>query len=159
VLLTRGLRRFISFDPEAGVLRAEAGTTLGEVTELVLPRGWMPPVLPGTQFVTLGGAGAHDIHGKGPHRTSAFRKPVRALGLRRSDGGLHALSPGEPLFGATVGGLGLTGLVTWVEIQLEHVPGGWVEAEGIRFRSLEEVEALDDASRETHAHTVAWIDG
>src|SRR6185369_4486227 len=62
VLLTRGLRRFISFDADAGVLRAEAGTTLGEVTELVLGRGWLPPVLPGTQFVTLGGAVANDIH-------------------------------------------------------------------------------------------------
>jgi len=159
VLLTRALRRFNSFDAEAGVLRAEAGTTLGEATELVLGRGWLPPVLPGTQFVTLGGAVANDIHGKGHHRTGSFGRHVRALGLRRSDGSLHALRPGEPLFEATVAGLGLTGLITWVEIQLERVPGGWVQVEGIRFRSLEEVQALDDASRETHAHTVAWIDG
>jgi FAD/FMN-containing dehydrogenase len=159
VLLTRTLRRFISFDADAGVLRAEAGASLGEVTELVLARGWLPPVLPGTQFVTLGGAVANDIHGKGHHRTGAFGRHVRALGLRRSDGSIQALRPGEPLFDATVAGLGLTGLITWVEIQLERVPGGWVETEAIRFRSLEEAQALDEASRPTHAHTVAWIDG
>ena len=159
VLLTRGLRRFISFDSDTGVLRAEAGTSLGEVTELVLGRGWIPPVLPGTQFVTLGGAVANDIHGKNHHRSGAFGRHVRALGLRRSDGSLSTLHPGDPLFAATVAGLGLTGLITWVEIQLERVPSGWVEAQGIRFASLEEAEALDDASRDTHAQTVAWIDG
>lgn len=159
VLLTRGLRRFISFDADAGVLRAEAGTTLGEVTELVLGRGWLPPVLPGTQFVTLGGAVANDIHGKNHHRAGSFGRHVRALGLRRSDGSLHALYPGDPLLAATVAGLGLTGLITWVEIQLERVPSGWVNTEAIRFRSLEEAETLDDASRDTHSHTVAWIDG
>jgi len=159
VLLTRGLRRFLAFDPEHGVLRAEAGLSLGELTELVLPRGWMPPVLPGTQFVTLGGAVANDIHGKNHHRAGSFGRHVRAIGLRRSDGTVHALHPGDPLFEATLAGLGLTGLITWVEIGLEPVPSGWVASEGIRFRSLEEVEALDDASRETHAYTVAWIDG
>jgi FAD/FMN-containing dehydrogenase len=116
-------------------------------------------VLPGTQFVTLGGAVANDIHGKNHHRAGSFGRHIRALGLRRSDGSLNALQPGDPLFAATVGGLGMTGLMTWVEIQLERVPSGWVNAEGIRFRSLEEAEALDDASRDTHSHTVAWIDG
>jgi FAD/FMN-containing dehydrogenase len=159
VLLTRGLRRFISFDADAGVLRAEAGTTLGEVTELVLGRGWLPPVLPGTQFVTLGGAVANDIHGKNHHRAGSFGRHVRALGLRRSDGGLSTLHPGDPLFAATVAGLGLTGLIVWVEVQLERVPSGWVDADAIRFRTLEEAEALDDASRDTHSYTVAWIDG
>jgi len=141
------------------VLRAEAGTTLGEVTELVLGRGWLPPVLPGTQFVTLGGAVANDIHGKNHHRAGAFGRHVRALGLRRSDGSLGTLHPGDPLFAATIAGLGLTGLITWVEVQLERVPSGWVNTEAKRFRSLEEAEALDDASRDTHSHTVAWIDG
>jgi len=159
VLLTRGLRRFLSFDVDTGVLRAEAGTSLGEVTELALRKGWLPPVLPGTQFVTLGGAVANDIHGKNHHRAGAFGRYVRALGLRRSDGTVHTLHPGEPLFEATVAGLGLTGLITWVELQLERVPSGWVEAEAVRFRSLEELEALDDVARATHAYTVAWIDG
>ena len=159
VLLTRALRRFLSFDADAGVLRAEAGTSLGEVTELALGKGWLPPVLPGTQFVTLGGAVANDIHGKNHHRAGAFGRYVRALGLRRSDGSVHALHAGEPLFEATVAGLGLTGLITWVELQLERVPSGWVEAEAVRFRSLEELEALDDVARATHAYTVAWIDG
>ena len=159
VLLTRALRRFVSFDAETGVLRAEAGVSLGEVTELVLCRGWMPAVLPGTQFVTLGGAVANDIHGKNHHRMGSFGRHVRALGLRRSDGSMSTLHPGDPLFAATVAGLGLTGLLTWVEIQLERAPSGWVQTEGIRFASLEEAEALDEASQDTHSHTVAWIDG
>src|SRR5262249_27942515 len=74
VLLTRGLRRFISFDADAGVLRAESGTSLGEVTELVLGRGWLPPVLPGTQFVTLGGTGANHIHGNSHPRPRSVRR-------------------------------------------------------------------------------------
>lgn len=159
VLLTRELRRFISFDADAGVLRAEAGASLGEVTELVLPRGWLPVVVPGTQFVTLGGAVANDIHGKNHHRAGSFGRHVRGLGLRRSDGSVSTLHPGDPLFAATVAGLGLTGLITWVELQLERAPSGWVEADGIRFASLEECEALDEASQDTHSHTVAWIDG
>ncbi|HTS80899.1 MAG TPA: FAD-binding oxidoreductase [Myxococcaceae bacterium] len=159
LLLTRSLRRFIAFDADTGVLRAEAGTSLGEVTELVLARGWLPPVLPGTQFVTLGGAVANDIHGKNHHRAGSFGRHLRALGLRRSDGSVHTLRPGEALFDATVAGLGLTGLITWVELQLERVPGGWVKTEAIRFRSLEEADAVDELSRDTHAYTVAWIDG
>jgi FAD/FMN-containing dehydrogenase len=159
LLLTRGLRRFLAFDAEHGAIRAEAGLSLGELTELVLPRGWIPPVLPGTQFVTLGGAVANDIHGKNHHRVGTFGRHVRALGLRRSDGTVRSLSPGDPLFAATVGGLGLTGLITWVELRLERVPSGWVEVEAVRFRSLEEFEELSAESASTHAYTVAWVDG
>jgi FAD/FMN-containing dehydrogenase len=159
VLLTRGLRRFLAFDGEHGVVRAEAGLSLGELTEVVLPRGWLPPVLPGTQFVTLGGAVANDIHGKNHHRTGTFGRHVKALGLRRSDGTERLLAAGDPLFAATVGGLGLTGLVTWVELQLEPAPSGWVDVEAIRFGSLEEFEELSAESAATHAYTVAWVDG
>src|SRR5215468_9970858 len=159
VLLTRWLRHFLAFDRETGVLRAEAGTTLGEVTELALPAGWLPPVLPGTQYVTLGGAVANDIHGKNHHRAGSFGRHVLALRLRRSDGTVRTLSPGDPLFAATVGGLGLTGLITWVELRLERVPSGLVELEAMRFRSLEEFEELSVESASTHAYTVAWVDG
>jgi FAD/FMN-containing dehydrogenase len=159
VLLTRGLRHFLAFDDQRGVIRAEAGVSLGEVTELVLPRGWLPPVLPGTQFVTLGGAIANDIHGKNHHRMGTFGRHVRALALRRSDGTERLLSPGDPLFAATVGGLGLTGLITWTELQLEPAANGWVRVETIRFGSLEEFEELSAESGSTHAYTVAWVDG
>jgi FAD/FMN-containing dehydrogenase len=159
VLLTRGLRRFLAFDPETGVLRAEAGTTLGEVTELVLPHGWLPPVLPGTQYVTLGGAVANDIHGKNHHRAGTFGRHVLALRLRRTDGTVRTLTPGDPLFGATVGGLGLTGLITWVELQLERVPSGWIDVRARRFRDLEEFEELNAEAESSHAYCVAWIDG
>ncbi len=161
VLLTRGLRRFVSFDAESGVLRCEAGCTLGEVAELTLPRGWFPPVVPGTRFITVGGAVANDVHGKNHHRAGTFGRHVRALELLRSDGTRVVCGPSAnaELFRATVGGLGLTGLMTWVELQLASVPGPWMEVEAVPFSSLEGFAELAAASDKTHAYTVAWVDG
>ncbi|MGO9831456.1 MAG: FAD-dependent oxidoreductase [Myxococcaceae bacterium] len=161
VLLTRGLRRFVSFDAESGVLRCEAGCTLGEVAELTLPKGWFPPVVPGTRFITVGGAVANDVHGKNHHRAGTFGRHVRALELLRSDGTRVVCGPSAnaQLFRATVGGLGLTGLMTWVELQLASVPGPWMEVEAVPFSTLEGFAELAAASDKTHAYTVAWVDG
>jgi FAD/FMN-containing dehydrogenase len=161
VLLTRELRRFLAFDAETGVVRCEAGCTLGEVAELALPRGWFPPVVPGTRFVTVGGAVANDVHGKNHHRTGTLGRHVRALELLRGDGTRLVCGPATnaELFGATVGGLGLTGLMTWVELQLTRVPGPWVEVEALPFETLERFAELASESDKTHAYTVAWVDG
>jgi FAD/FMN-containing dehydrogenase len=161
VLATRGLRRFLALDAETGVVRCEAGCTLGEVAELALSRGWFPPVVPGTQFVTVGGAVANDVHGKNHHRAGTFGRHVRALELLRSDGSRTVCGPGASpeRFRATVGGLGLTGLVTWVELQLARVPGPWMEVEALRFSELDGFAALAAESDKTHAYTVAWVDG
>lgn len=161
VLLTRELRRFLAFDAETGVLRCEAGCTLGEVAELALPRGWFPPVVPGTRFVTVGGAVANDVHGKNHHRAGTLGRHVRALELVRGDGTRLVCGPSAnaELFRATVGGLGLTGLITWVELQLARVPGPWVEVEALPFSTLEHFAELAAESDETHAYTVAWVDG
>src|SRR5689334_7211097 len=118
LLVTSGLDRFISFDGANGVVRCETGVTLGELLELVVPRGFFVPVLPGTRFVTLGGAIANDIHGKNHGRCGSFGCHVRAFELLRSTGERVSCRPGDPLFAATIGGLGLTGLITWAEIQL-----------------------------------------
>ncbi|MGO8968825.1 MAG: FAD-binding oxidoreductase [Myxococcaceae bacterium] len=161
VLLTRGLRRFLAFDAQSGVLRCEAGCTLGEVAEWSLPQGWFPPVVPGTRFVTVGGAVANDVHGKNHHRAGTFGRHLRALELLRGDGTRLVCGPtaNEELFRATVGGLGLTGLVTSVELQLAPVPGPWMEVEAVPFSSLEDFAELAAASDKTHAYTVAWVDG
>jgi FAD/FMN-containing dehydrogenase len=116
------------------------------------------PVLPGTQFVSVGGAIANDIHGKNHHRAGTFGRHVLRLELLRSDGPPRLLDPGEPLFHATVAGLGLTGLVTWAELRLERVPGPRLRTEAIPFRDLDEFADLTGASDGRWEYTVAWID-
>jgi len=95
LLRTAGLDRFISLDAGTGVLRCEAGVTLGEILRLVVPRGLFVPVVPGTKHVSVGGAIANDIHGKNHHRAGTFGMHVRRLELVRSDGQRMELGPGE----------------------------------------------------------------
>lgn len=160
VLLTRGLDHFIAFDPATGVLRAEAGVLLSEILALVVPQGWFLAVTPGTQFVTLGGAIANDVHGKNHHVAGSFAEHVRAFELLRSDGTRLCCGPeqNETWFRATVGGLGLTGLITWVEIQLQRIANPWIVAENRRFSSLDEFFALNDEYEARYPYTVSWID-
>lgn len=160
LLCARGLDRFIAFDPASGVLRCEAGVTLNEIIELVLPQGWFLPVTPGTRYVTVAGAIANDVHGKNHHRTGNFGHHVRAFELLRSDGERRVCMPNDAdhWFAATVGGLGLTGLITWAEIQLRRVGSPTLEAENIRFDSLDEFFELSKASAGSHEYSVAWID-
>jgi len=157
---TRTLDRFISLDAAAGVLRCEAGLTLREVLEVIIPKGWFLPVVPGTQFVTVGGAVANDIHGKNHHRAGSFGNHVRALQLLRSDGTVVFCSEDQNAdwLAATIGGLGLTGLITWVEVQLIAIEGPWLEQETIRFDSLREFFTINQESESRFDYTVAWID-
>ena len=156
----RGLDRFIAFDAQAGTLRCEGGVLLYEVLALAVPRGWFLPVTPGTQFVTVAGALANDVHGKNHHRAGTFGRHVRCFELLRSDGTRLQCSPTEnsAWFSATIGGLGLTGLVTWVEIQLKAIPGEQIEKEIIRYDRLDEFFQLSRESDLSFEYTVAWID-
>lgn len=160
ILLARGLDRFIAFDTEQGILRAEAGVLLSEVLDLIVPKGWFLSVTPGTRFVTLGGAVANDVHGKNHHRAGTFGHHVRAFELVRSDGSRRVCSPTEnpDWFAATIGGLGLTGLITWVEIQLRAIAGPWIQAESRRFGTLDYFFTLSEALDRNHEFTVAWVD-
>lgn len=160
LLLTRGLDRFIAFDLATGVLRAEAGILLAEILALIVPQGWFLPVTPGTQFVTLGGAIANDVHGKNHHVAGSFGCHVRAFELLRSDGNRLLCTPEQNTewFQATVGGLGLTGLITWVEIQLQRIANPWIVAENRRFASLDEFLALDAEYEARYPYIVSWID-
>src|SRR6266566_5108045 len=134
------LRRFISFDEEKGLLRCEAGISLAEILEVIVPRGWFLPVTPGTRFVSVGGAIANDIHGKNHHRAGTFGCHVTCFELLRSNGQRLLCSPEENanLFQATIGGLGLTGVILWAEIRLQPIPSPLMERERIRFSSLRE---------------------
>src|ERR1700716_482502 len=121
LLATSRLDRFIEFDPSRGVLRCEAGARPGDNLPFAVPRGFFVPVLPGTRFVTVGGAIANDIHGKNHAHAGCFGRHVRRIELLRSTGERVECRPGDPLFAATVGGLGLTGLITWAELQLRPI--------------------------------------
>jgi FAD/FMN-containing dehydrogenase len=148
----------MSFDPIHGVLRCEAGVSLGQILALIVPRGWFLPVVPGTSHVSVGGAIANDIHGKNHHRVGTFGRHVRRLELLRSVEGRVECGPGDPLFAATVAGLGLTGLITWAELQLRPVPGARIRAETIPFATLDEFFLLAADSDARFEYTVAWLD-
>nr|WP_282452908.1 FAD-binding oxidoreductase [Lysobacter sp. CAU 1642] len=157
LLLTRRLDHFLSFDADTGVLECEAGITLGEIQDFAVRRGYLLPVTPGTQFATVGGAIANDVHGKNHHVAGSFGEHVEQIELVRSDG-RTSIRPGEPLFHATVGGLGLTGLITHARLRLLPVTGPWMDVESIRMAGLGDFFGLSRESARTHAYTVAWID-
>jgi len=155
-----GLDRAIAFEPETRLLRAEAGLSLDTVLQMMVPRGFFLPVTPGTRFVTLGGAVANDVHGKNHHCAGTFGRWVRRLGLLRSDGREIELGPDDStgLFAATVGGLGLTGLIAWVEIEMMPIASAMMEVETIPFAGLDEFFALAAESDAAFDYTVAWVD-
>lgn len=159
LLLARGLDRMLGFDGEHGVLQCESGVSLGEILEFAVPRGWFLPVTPGTKFVTVGGAIANDVHGKNHHVAGTFGRYVRRFELLRSDGSRRICTPAEnsDWFAATVSGLGLTGLISWAEIQLRPVVSRKVKYEATQFHGLEEFVALSEANRHRE-YTVSWID-
>jgi FAD/FMN-containing dehydrogenase len=160
LLAARGLDRFIAFDPATGVLTCEAGVLFTDILDLVVPQGWFLPVTPGTRFVTVGGAIANDVHGKNHHRAGTFGHHVLAFELLRTDGSRRVCSPTEnsDWFAATVGGLGLTGVITWATIQLRRIAGPWMCAESHRFESLAGFFELSQASDRDYEYTVSWID-
>jgi FAD/FMN-containing dehydrogenase len=160
IIPTDRLDRFIAFDDEKGVLRCEAGVTLARILELMVPRGWFLPVVPGTKFVSVGGAIANDIHGKNHHRAGTFGCHVRSLRLLRSSGERIECSPvaNAELFRATVGGLGLTGVVLSAELQLRPVAGPWIEKETVPFGTVDEFFEISAASDRDWEFTVAWVD-
>ncbi len=158
ILEMSALDRLMAFDPETGILRAEAGVSLWDILDFAVPRGFFLPTTPGTRFVTLGGAIANDVHGKNHHRAGTFGRWVRRIGLQRSDTGYQELSPSDPLFTATIAGLGLTGVILWADLELVRVPSSQIDQEVIPFGGLDEFFTLNRESEESHEHTVAWID-
>ena len=157
---TRGLDRFIAFDRENGSLECEAGVLLKEIIEVALPHGWFLPVTPGTQFVTLGGAIANDVHGKNHHQAGTFGEHIERIVLQRTDGTRIECGPlsARDWLEATIGGLGLTGVIVSAKLRLKRVPGPWLETEAITFSSLQEFFSLSHSSDSSWEHTASWID-
>jgi FAD/FMN-containing dehydrogenase len=152
--------RILAWDAASGRLRAEAGLTLLELNRLFWPRGFCAPVAPGTQFITLGGMVAADVHGKNHHRDGSFGAHVEALRLRVADGRLLECSrEREPeLFRATLGGMGLTGHVLEVAFRLQPMPTPWIVAETERIPNLDRfLEGLQQAAA-GWPFTMGWLD-
>ncbi|MFC3282756.1 FAD-binding oxidoreductase [Litchfieldella rifensis] len=160
LLLTRRLDRFMAFDPNSGVLRCESGVTLAEILSLVVPQGWFLPSTPGTRYATVGGALANDVHGKNHHVAGTFGHHVRRFELVRSSGERLECTPDqhEDYFRATIGGLGLTGLISWVEFQLLPIQSPWMWVASQRFGNLDEFWSLNRQAESQWPYTVAWID-
>lgn len=156
----RGLDRLLAFDAATGVLRCEAGVLLRDIQRLMIPRGWMLPVTPGTQLVTVGGAIANDVHGKNHHARGSFGDHVLAVSLLRTDGERIDCAPAlrSDWFGATVGGMGLTGVILHADIALVPTPGPWLDSETLPYGSLDQFFTLADSSEAGWEHTVSWVD-
>lgn len=160
IVNTSSFKHILAFNEETGVLRCESGLTLGEILAFSVPRKWFLPVTPGTKFVTVGGAIANDVHGKNHHHAGTFGRHVSCFELLRSNNERLFCSPSENknLFSATIGGLGLTGVITWAEIQLKKITGPFIEQTNQRFSSLEEFFGLSAAADVSDEYTVAWLD-
>lgn len=160
LLDTTGLNRFKSFDVDRGVLSCECGVSLADILDLAVPFGWFLPVTPGTKFVSVGGAIANDVHGKNHHVAGTFGGHVLRFELVRSDGKRYVCSKTEnaELFKATIGGMGLTGFITWAEIQLKPVHSPMISWENIKFGNIDEFFTLSKESDAAFDYTVAWID-
>jgi len=158
LLQTSGMDRLLCFDPATGLLRCEAGISLQQILDFAVPRGFFLPVTPGTKFVTVGGAIANDIHGKNHHVAGTFGRHVSRFELVRSDGTRFVCSPIEnpAWFAATIGGMGLTGLITWVELHLRPIVSRKIEYRGEKFHGIDEFFALSQSA--SSEYTVAWID-
>lgn len=156
VEMTR-MDRLLSFDPDTGVLEAEAGITIAELLRVFAPRGWMPAVMPGTGFATLGGCIANDVHGKNHHNAGSFGQHVQAVTLM-TDTGPRTITPqGEAaLFRATMGGLGQTGAILSARLQLAAIPGQRMSVRETRIPDFDSFLAAFDSSEAEF--TVGWID-
>jgi decaprenylphospho-beta-D-ribofuranose 2-oxidase len=157
VVRTRGLSGF-DFDADDGTVTAQAGTTIAELLDATVPRGWMVPVVPGTQHVSVGGAIASDIHGKNHGVSGTFGAHVLALRLLTASGELLELTPEHDpeLLGATIGGMGLTGVIVWATIRLRRLPSPLLLVDTDRVENLDAALAMLDAPG--GPHRVAWLD-
>ena len=159
VMGTERFNAILAFDPQTGVVTCESGVTIADLIDAFLPRGWFPPVVPGTKYVTLGGAIASDVHGKNHHSRGCFSQHITDLQLMLADGQVLRCSENQnrELFRATCGGMGLTGLILTVALKLDRVPSALIRQTIVPCRDLDEaMEAF-----ETHRHwdySVAWID-
>ncbi|MGW6025930.1 FAD-binding protein [Streptomyces sp. NPDC055099] len=158
VLDMTGMDRIHAIDADAGTVLCDAGVSLHHLMEVLLPLGWFVPVTPGTRYVTVGGAIGTDIHGKNHHGSGSFSRHVMAVELLTADGAVQAVERGTPLFDATAGGMGLTGVILAATLQLQPVETSLMTVDTERATDLDDLMARLTATDHRYRYSVAWID-
>lgn len=156
---TKRLNRFISFDRLNGVIECEAGVLLDDILEVIVPQGYFLYVTPGTKFITVGGAIASDVHGKNHHVEGCFSQWVTEFKIMNEKGDVLTCNRTEnsDLFWATVGGMGLTGIILSAKLKLKNIETAYIKQESIKAANIDEIFQLFEES-EDWTYTVAWID-
>src|SRR4051794_5560107 len=158
VLDLTGLSPSWSHDPSTGLVTASAGMSLHDLMTERVPRGWFVPVTPGPRYITVGGAIAADVHGKNHHVDSSFGAHVRSLTLLTADGSPRVLRPPDELFWATVGGMGLTGVIVEATFACVRIETSRMRVDIERTGDLDETLEIMTATDDRYRYTVAWID-
>lgn len=159
ILSTLGLKKFLSLDLNSGLLVCESGLLLNEILEFIVPKGFFLPVTPGTKFITLGGAVASNIHGKNHHKEGSICEFIQELQIITEEGNRITANRNENsiLFKETIGGMGLTGVIYAVTLQLKKIESSYINTTSIKARNLEELISLFQEHKEV-TYSVAWID-
>tara|TARA_A100001035_G_C27762648_1_gene492033 strand:- start:306 stop:1598 length:1293 start_codon:yes stop_codon:yes gene_type:complete len=160
IILTRSLNQILNMDTEKGSIKIQGGVSIKEILEKISPNGWFLPVVPGTKYVTIGGAIANDIHGKNHHKFGSFGNYVENLQLLRSNGDIINCSINEnpDYFRATIGGMGLTGIIISAEIRLQRIESQYIESQTVRYNSLSEYWDINQEFEKKFDYTVSWVD-
>ncbi len=159
IFSTKRLNKFISFDRLNGIIECESGVLLADVLEVIVPQGYFLFVTPGTKFITIGGAIASDVHGKNHHAEGCFSEYVIDFSLMTEKGEILTCSKTEnsDKFWATMGGMGLTGIILSAKFKLKNIESSFIRQESVKAENLDEIFKLFDQS-ESWTYNVAWID-
>ncbi len=159
VISSLNLNRMLDFDNEKGILTCEAGVTFEDILKVFVPKGWFPPVTPGTKFVSMGGAIASDVHGKNHHKEGSISNHIIAFELLTPKGEVLKCSQieNQEIFRATFGGMGLTGLILSLTLKLKKIESSYIKTTVIKTKNLAETFEVLDAF-EPATYTVSWTD-
>lgn len=151
--------KVLAFDVQQGILDVQAGVTLDQLLEIIVPKGWFLPVTPGTKYITVGGAVASDVHGKNHHVDGTFSNHVIDMDVLLADGTVMTCGPDRhtDLFQATAGGMGLTGIITRVKFTLKKISTAYIRQSQFKAANLDEVLRLFDEYKH-YTYSMAWID-
>lgn len=160
VLCTERLSHFMAFDSTQGILQAQAGASLADVMELCIPKGWLPPVIPGTRYATLGGCFAANVHGKNQFQEGDFAEHVLSIKLTKANGETVECSPDTypDLFWATAGGMGMTGIIEEITLKLKPINSCSLSATSYKVSSLNDMFAAFEHYKASSDYMVGWID-
>lgn len=159
VISTTQLNHLLAFDEHSGILHCQAGVTLEDILNTFIPKGWFPPVTPGTKYVTVGGCIASDVHGKNHHLVGSFCDHVLSITVMLADGKTVICTPesNSELFRATCGGMGLTGIILDATFKMRRIPGTHMESTTYKAADLDQALTLFE-QYESSTYSVAWID-